>query len=272
MGDAMLIKDKNDLPEYFDINKYKLFESLDDREFFNQLLLRHYMVADYDEWMDENDLKIIMSKPVDERIYSEDAFAGVDFIDTDESNSKELSMKRLNSTMIIQPLQRHDAFKISHSKNIFDNHDESNSIELGDSINLIDDFENDFFLKIDLRYPDDFLIDDFSSLLSSWRKKLNIPDPKNEVAVNSWSIAKSKVIRYGIFPYADLFCWQKITGNKITDNVIANTIFPSGTVGEKKLNETIKPFFEKNLANFSLEKFEREIRNRLIEQKNRCKK
>ncbi|HBL9531393.1 TPA: hypothetical protein LTZ29_004584, partial [Salmonella enterica subsp. enterica serovar Kentucky] len=52
----MLINKKSDLPEYFDIGKYKTFESLDDREFFNQLLMRHYMVADYDKWIDEDDL------------------------------------------------------------------------------------------------------------------------------------------------------------------------------------------------------------------------
>lgn len=268
----MLINKKSDLPEYFDIRKYKTFESLDDREFFNQLLMRHYMVADYDKWIDEDDLKIIMSNPIADRKYSEDAFAGVDYVQSDMQENNSNAGKRLGSSMLIEPLQRHDIFKIMHSKKVVDEYDDADTLGLFDCINLIDNFGDDFFVKLDLRYPDEFLIEDLSSLLSLWRNSLNIPDPNNELSINSWEVARRKIISYGIFPYADLFCWQKITGNRISSSVIAGSIFPDLSVGEKKLCETIRPFFEKNLANFSLEKFEREIRERLIEQKNRRRK
>ncbi|MDI5823384.1 hypothetical protein MJI95_35645, partial [Salmonella enterica subsp. enterica serovar Kentucky] len=46
-------------------------------------------------------------------------------------------------------------------------------------------------------------------------------------------------------PYADLFCWQKITGNRISSSVIAGSIFPDLSVGEKKLCETIRPYIGK---------------------------
>lgn len=268
----MLIRRKSDLPEYFDLDKYKVFESLDDREFFNQLLARHYMVADYEQWIDEEDIKEIMSNPVTDRKYSEDAFVGVDYVKTDDQEISENNENRLGWSMLVEPLRRHDIFKISHSKKVIDEFDDADTVGLLDDVNLIDDFGDDFFVKLNLKYPDEFLIEDLSSLLSSWRKSLNIPDPNNDLTINSWEIVKAKVLRYGIFPYADLFAWQKITGNRIKTSVLAGAIFPDLSVGEKQLCETIKPFFEKNLSHLSVEKFERKIRERLIEQEKRRKK
>lgn len=268
----MLIRRKSDLPEYFDLDKYKAFESLDDREFFNQLLARHYMVADYEQWIDEEDIIAIMSNPVTDRKYSEDAFAGIDYVQIDAQEIKPSGDKRLGWSMLVEPLRRHDVFKISHSKKVIDEYDDADTVGLLDDVNLVDDFGDDFFVKLNLRYPDEFLIEDLSSLLSSWRKSLNIPDPNSDLTINSWEVVRTKILRYGIFPYADLFAWQKITGNRIKSSVLAGAICPDLSIGEKQLCETIKPFFEKNLSHLSIEKFEREIRERLIEQKNRRKK
>lgn len=268
----MLIRNKNDLPEHFELDKYKVFESLDDREFFNQLLARHYMVADYEQWIDENDIKAIMSNPVTDRKYSEDAFSGLEYVMTNEQADDNNCAARLSSSILVEPLQRHDIFKITQSKKVIEQYEDTDTIGLLESVNLIDDFGRDFFVKLDLHYPDEFLIDDLSSLLSSWRKSLNIPDPNNDLSINSWEVARAKILRYGIFPYADLYAWQKITGNKIKSSVLAGAIFPDLTIGEKQLCETIKPFFEKILSNFSMEKFEREVRERLTEQKNRRRK
>ncbi len=265
----MMIRRRNDLPDYFDLDKYNAFKSLNDREFFNQLLARHYMVADYEQWMDEDDIKAVMSNPVTDRKYSEDAFAGIDYV---QSNGQEIgtnSDNRLDSTMLVEPLRRHDVFKILHSKKVIDEFDDANTAGLLDAVNLIDNFGDDLFVKLNLNIPDEFLIDDLSYLLASWRKSLNIPDPNSDLTINSWEVVRTKILRYGIFPYADLFAWQKITGKKIKSSVLAGAICPDFSIGEKQLCETIKPFFEKNLSNFSLEKFEREIRERLIEQENR---
>ncbi|MDI8635789.1 hypothetical protein MJL01_23490, partial [Salmonella enterica subsp. enterica serovar Montevideo] len=76
--------------------------------------------------------------------------------------------------------------KIMHSKKVVDEYDDADTLGLFDCINLIDNFGDDFFVKLDLRYPDEFLIEDLSSLLSLWRNSLNIPDPNNELSINSW--------------------------------------------------------------------------------------
>ncbi|OWF83697.1 hypothetical protein B4903_00895 [Yersinia frederiksenii] len=110
----MLIRHKSDLPDYFDLDKYKAFESLGDTEFFNQLLARHYMVADYEQWIDEDDIKTIMSNPITDRKYSEDAFGGLDYIDEQEINP--IANNRLALSMLVEPLLRHDVFNITHSK------------------------------------------------------------------------------------------------------------------------------------------------------------
>ncbi|MGK0688084.1 DUF6387 family protein [Serratia marcescens] len=267
----MLIRHKSDLPEFFDLEKYKEFESLDDREFYNQLLARHYMVADYEQWLEENDIKEIISNPVVDRKYSDDAFSGMDITSFNETENDGNSSKRLDRALLVEPLQRHHIFKITNSDKVF-GENECSSFELLDSVNLLDDFGNDFFLKLDLRYPDEFIVDDLLPLLSSWRKSLNIPDPNNELTVNSWSVVRAKIQRYRIFPLADLLTWQKITGNTIKNSVLTVALYPNGEYSETQLSQTVKVFLEKNLSNFSLEKFEREIRERIIEQKNRRKK
>jgi hypothetical protein len=66
------------------------------------------------------------------------------------------------------------------------------------------------FVKLDLRYPDEFLIEDLSSLLSSWRNSLNIPDPNNELSINSWEVARRKIISYGIFPMLTCSAGKKL--------------------------------------------------------------
>ncbi|MCU7122016.1 hypothetical protein J3T26_14860 [Salmonella enterica] len=260
----MTIRRKSDLPEYFDLDKYKAFETLNDRDFYNQLLARHYMIAPYEYCYDENHIKEVMMNPVTEHI--EDAFCGVYISKSNENNVVDNTL-RLDGSFSVAPVDRSDFFEVMHSKKVVDEYDDSNIMGLMDAVSLIDDFNKKLFVKLDLHYPDEFIVDDLLSFLPLWRNALNISDPNNDLTVNSWEVVRAKILRYKIFPYADLLAWQKITGRTIRNSVFTVALYPDGEYSETQLSQTIKPFLEKHLSFFSLEKFEREIRDRLTQQK-----
>lgn len=61
----------------------------------------------------------------------------------------------------------------------------------------------------------------------------------------SWPVNRQKIISYNAFAFYDLMRWQKATGNKITNSVLAAALYPNGEYGEMAITQTIKDYVEK---------------------------
>ena len=68
---------------------------------------------------------------------------------------------------------------------------------------------------------------------------------------------KKKVLDYKVIPMLDLLDWAAMANVSITNRVMALALFPDGDYDSTNLAQTIKPFIENLLADFSIEKMKR---------------
>ncbi|CDH23231.1 DUF6387 family protein [Xenorhabdus bovienii] len=130
-------------------------------------------------------------------------------------------------------------------------------------MNTLPDFlelDSTIVIQLDLDVDDSLIIDSVKRLLPIWRKDLGI-EPLEKPISSSWEVLRNKILNYKIIPLLDLLIWEKKTKNKITNGVLAVTLYPDGEFDSINIAQTIKPFLEKILSFYSIEKIRREVSN-----------
>lgn len=91
-------------------------------------------------------------------------------------------------------------------------------------------------VKVDLSVPDKILIEQFSDYLRQVRKT----NPDIKPAKPYKAPEYKKWIEYGVLPYLDLKMWEKENNTSIPYRVMADAIFPAGSMGEEMIRKTTK--------------------------------
>lgn len=105
-----------------------------------------------------------------------------------------------------------------------------NSVKPMDFLNfpdfdLDDNFDDDYF-AIDLGYSDEAIIEAFKSKLLELRSNCN----KKGKRISDSEI--ESLIKFRVIPYIDLMLWGMLTGNKLTDQKMADILFADDPDGK----------------------------------------
>lgn len=250
----MKINKKSNLPLWFDLSDYEFFERVDDDEMIYQLGCRANAIMT-EEYNYEN---FFTQRLVSGRYQD---ITDSCMVQIDEEYPQ--SAARISGSRSIYPLTVGDVnhissfFKSVHDIQLFDN---DSVVPSENHLSAMDDALSVFYgvcCRIDLMKNDEQILYDMKSLLKKWRAELkfnNSPSIKT-----SWSVVRDKIILYKAIPLIDLMIWELATENKITDGVLAVTLFPEGEYDAIQIAQTIKPFAKQLSNNDNLEKFESEI-------------
>ncbi|HID8512850.1 TPA: DUF6387 family protein [Serratia marcescens] len=256
----MRIDKKQNLPEWFKLADYDCYKVMSDDEIVHQLSCRcnAMMVEEYkNDGFFGDRLKNGIYFNVDDHI--------IPFWVRDDYD-KSMFLSKSSS---ISPLSVRDVKFIARDlkgNNDIDINDRADD-EFMDSyqhISAMSDtslFFDGFYCKVDILKQDAIIMSEFLTLVKMWRKQLGIPEPIPSIK-NGWPVIKDKIISYSVFPLIDLMMWEKATGNKITNGVLAVSLFPDGDYDSINIAQTIKPFIESILDYKSIEKIEHELSNK----------
>ncbi|MFV8919177.1 DUF6387 family protein [Serratia fonticola] len=256
----MRINKKNDLPSWFKMENYKFVSEIGDKELFYQLAARYLIIA-------ENEFVPIDSERTLGNGFIENAES--ELVDFETRNVFENdNLGTLPQGGGVEPLSVHDVLgiysDIQSSEITQDLTSESHNLitkitELIRSVNTVtDNYFNYMYVKIDLSWPDALLLSDIENLIPKWRQCIS-KEAERSLPSTSWRVAKRKIIDYALLPLIDLMIWEKQTGNKITNGVLAVAVFPEGDYDSTSITQTIKPTIEKMMDYFSIEQYKREI-------------
>lgn len=249
------INRKDNLPKWFDIESYDVLLSLSDDELLFQLIERREHYRDSDGINDHDFIDYYFSKGVikDQEKYS--------YSFTDREFEKRYSDLQLHAKGAIAPL---NIIKLGHLYEKSLPYIESNKINRSlrgqkRSVTGTVDTSNEMHLSINLDWPDELIIKDLMQLLPMWREGLSNTGGSHLFTSQSWEIIKRKIFDYNIFPILDLLTWAKWSGKKITKGVLSVVLFPDGRYDYTNITQTIMPFIENLMKDFSIEKYRREI-------------
>lgn len=93
----------------------------------------------------------------------------------------------------------------------------------------------DVNIRVNMLLPDRVLVEQFKRVLNQLRSPLQ----RAGVAIENTRMPNfSDWIRFGVLPYLDLQIWQRETGTKIPNRVMADAIFLPGDGGEEVVRKT----------------------------------
>lgn len=256
----MKISNKKDLPKWFDLSDYDCYKIMPDDEIIYQLFCR-YNALIAEEYKKHN---VFFTKKISKGVY----VYNDNLTPIWEKNDfdKNLHLSKCNS---ISPMTIRDArFIFGRVRDetgiiISDQVDEDFN-DMYISVSAIDKISVIFdgvFCKVNLMKSDEVILYEMSKLLKIWRDELDIPND-DALIKNGWSVIKDKILSYCIFPLIDLILWEKAMSNKITNGVLAVSLFPNGEYDSINIAQTIKPFAISLLDYKNLEKIEHEISNK----------
>ncbi|MDC9621516.1 DUF6387 family protein [Xenorhabdus sp. XENO-7] len=265
----MLINNKSKLPSCFKISNYDEINELNDKDLYRQIYLRRYFFDDEDiNNISLDNILHDISNPIlnePQKIYWEEG----GFTEERETRAKELSPE-LTGEIGVLPLKAVEAgflwYRVKDYFNYIDSEESYSDFEKfwlkqRDINHIPKDFlelDSSIVIQLDLDTDDSLIIDSIKRLLPIWRKDLGI-NPLNKPISSSWEVLRSKIINYKIIPLLDLLIWEKKTNNKITNGVLAVTLYPDGEFDSINIAQTIRPFLEKILSFYSIEKIRREV-------------
>jgi len=274
------INSKKELPKSFDLKKYDAMYSMSDKDLFRQLCWRWEYLTEKNEGFPDYGLHYGACYPpnpnygdpfneIDMGEYSEDhmyahktkpkilslshggGIRAVSRFDISE-------MARLNSEAGYWKGNSLVISKDDDISSLFPKDDGMLWAVMSEPVSLINKSLDQLYIAIDLDSPDEALIHYFSKLLISWRKELGKGNPPKAIG-GSWDIIKRKILDYRVIPMIDLISWAMASGNKITNNILAASVFPDGERGSYEITQTIKPFIDKLMRPDSLDKINREL-------------
>lgn len=253
----MRVNKKSDLPKWFNLKNYDVFSNLSDADLLDQLVARLELFL-LIHARDLNNVERTLGQG-----FIQDAHDRTALFHRHELNGG-IGLKSSGGVEAISLLTHHriHAAVLEHENEL----DEGYKTYPFDalygqvSVNSII-FDCDAYVQVDMSWPDEMLIEDFKFILKTFREEFS-KRPIIEGTTSSWEITKKKLIEYSLFPMIDLMIWEKCTGNKITNGVLAVAVFPDGDYDSINIMQTIKPNIEKIFNFFSLEKIRRELYDR----------
>lgn len=272
----MRINNKKQLPKEFNLSKYDSLYEMNDKDLFRQLYWRSDDLNITSKEFSTYGLEYGAMYPMNSNLG--DPFGTTDdSIKTMEQKNKSDKKLRLSYGDGIRPVSRFDLASLSDEKSVGGVYKGKDIlISYSDAGKLLESDSNLFWdvmmepvsllsgayggmvlASVDLSTPDEFLLDDFKSLIIKWRNELNVTSP--DILNGKWEFIKKRILDYKIIPLIDLMSWAKSNDYAITYEVYAVSLFPDGEKGSLAIPQTVLPFVEKILSINSLEKYKREI-------------
>lgn len=255
------INKKSDLPSWFKIDAYDALLNLSDNDLIDQLILRRDShELDYNFFLSLSDefRQLVINE------YKKKFESIIRPLDSSTFHMEKMKRKRYSGLQMtgvggIDPLTLFDVMCLQKKADIYISENNIKRSLRGQkraiSKTICD--KSQMIVNIDLTWPDEVLMQDFENLLKIWRGELDF-EIKNESKIsNSWAVIKKKVLDYKVIPMLDLLDWAAMANVSITNRVMALALFPNGDYDSTNLAQTIKPFIENLLADFSIEKMKR---------------
>lgn len=109
---------------------------------------------------------------------------------------------------------------------------------------------------IDFEKSDSELIASFTSQIGKWRGELNMD---NVGSSKSWVYIKNRVLEYKVIPLMDLLAFSELSGVQIPSRILALALFPNGERDGFGISQTVRPFIDKYITNFSIWKYKKQF-------------
>lgn len=109
---------------------------------------------------------------------------------------------------------------------------------------------------IDFDRSDSELIASFASQIGKWRAELNMD---NVESPKSWAYIKNRVLEYKVIPLMDLLAFSELSNFQIPSRILALALFPDGERDGFGISQTVRPFIEKYINNFSIYCYRKQI-------------
>ncbi|MDC9616282.1 DUF6387 family protein [Xenorhabdus khoisanae] len=252
------MKNNKIIPNWFDLDKYEVLKELNDNDLLAQLIVRRdsFFIGNND-FIDISEYK---------EFYAEILSSVIQPLDNGTFYKRKMATKKYSDLQMsegesVRPLRIID---ITHIKRPIDDYIYENNIARSlrgqkRSVSKILGNSNSLFLELNFDWPDEILIEDIKNLLPIWREELN--SAMDSLKINmSWSTVRRKIFDYQVFPIIDLMCWENVIKKRITNKNLALAVFKYGEYDSTNIAQTIKPFIENLMSDFSIEKYERIIR------------
>ncbi|HDY4892475.1 TPA: DUF6387 family protein [Yersinia enterocolitica] len=262
----MRISKRKDLPNWFNLENYTSFNSMTDEELFYQLSAR-WEAHVYSLFSELEDIENTIGSGV-----IVDAKMRSQLVHGDLSGGNE-AFGMLPKDGGIEPISINEHYRIHVD---VEEYARNKGLSLTSktldkylfhpkSVSTLtnDEYKNNMYAKIDLDWPDELILKNMRNLLPLWREKLNAA-PVIDHHGYGWDSVKKKIMDYSLFPLIDLIIWEGKTGNKITNGVLAVSVYPEGDYDATNITQTIKPNLEKIFNFYSIEKCRHELLDRKL--------
>ncbi len=281
---AKSIKHVSKLPKWFSLEKYETAKSLDAAGWYDQLSTRRDMITligspRWNGWK-PNDLpkiakhlikvlEVIRAMPIfniaDNTILATYFFGGAirDLKSKDLRYSLGVHFTTVRNLYLTENNIEEDkrAYARGFFERIFSNdfmgHEKPSTLKykyedwIDEPVDgIVKNINFDINVTVNMLLPDKVLIEQFKQLLQRNRNQLKrvgcVIENTEKPNFSAWC-------EHGVLPYLDLQMWQRETGMKIPNRVMADAIFPPGEGGEEKIRKTTKELAVNLLARNHLE-------------------
>jgi hypothetical protein len=269
------IRRATDLPSWFDLKKYSQAAALDAAGWYEQLSVRKRLLEML-AWREENkeplndrDLETLTSirtMPIVDVTASFDMrvrfYDGVMHeLQTEEPRySLGVRLSTVRDFFLVE--RRIESEKRKYAHQFFSQLDDSDWLNGSDEVRLpftdwidgpIDAISkppaSTMNVRVDLALPDKVLVEQFKALLQSLRKAHY--EAGSDFATNRRQNFADWV-SFGVLPFIDLTTWERETGSKIPNRVMADAIFSLGEGGEDVVRKTTSKIAKELMTDGSL--------------------
>lgn len=153
---------------------------------------------------------------------------------------REFTDVRHDRTLAVKPLSECDAQNL-----LPDTNSQSDSHFLIAMLQPLDKAGNaKIHIAIDLRYPDEAILQDIRALLPKWRKRLKAYSVRRRPRGNFTKWAKKR----RVVEFLDLFIWSRLNGFTYTNSELCDLVFPEGgSIDPDNIKKTILNDIHTNL-------------------------
>ena len=271
----LIIKNVNELPSWFKIEKYEAAKTLDATGWFEQLTVRRIGKSYFDEDLNDGSDSSLQS------LEALDLLRATPIIDVDNNflikvlfedgrlyelktgdPHRSLGVHMTSVREHYQTEKNIENEKRDYARNFFAQNWGKNWLTKPvkykwkdwidqpiDNIRSRPDFNVN--IRIDMGLPDKVLIEQFKYLLKNLREPLQELglkiDNRLRPDFDGWA-------KFGVLPYLDLASWAKMESVQIPSRVMADAIFPAGEGGEEVVRKTTKKLAKEILTESHLNK------------------
>lgn len=232
------MKHLEEIPTWFELNRYEALKELSEYDLATQLYIRINLF----EASFEDSYSISTSEDCRKNIIVTEAPDDTEdtLLDTELCLSKIPILPRGTSIAAVNIFDVHMLLRTAQ-----ENYDYSLCYE---GIYLTKDAQTSIDLlqqtvsttiKIDLTKSDAVILDELKALLPIYREQLNIQKPKNP-----GNTARKRTLDYQLIPYLDLIIYCKQHKMKLRNQTIAETLYPLGHRDDKFISGTLTSFLK----------------------------